>query len=74
MVNVIVIENNIVKENYLCNNSSEAEYEFKQLCKKYIEDFGKYTKDEIDEILDNGYIEDNAHYKSVNINWPEVLF
>lgn len=57
MTNVVVVIDAIVYSNYLYDTFVEAEECFRELGKRYVDNWDILTEENIDDILDAGYIE-----------------
>ena len=70
-INIIIIRNNTIEENILVFEPIKAENIFLEKCNQYLSNFDKYTKDDIDAILGNGY--EKFGNGGIFINWPNIL-
>ena len=64
---IVVNDTKEILDNIPFKDGEQAEKKFLDLCKNYIPNFDKYTDEDIDIILENGY--DNFGIGLIAINW-----
>jgi hypothetical protein len=68
-VMVIVIQDNVVHESWLCKDSEAAEKKFREICTKFIGSSMLLDEEGWDEAIENGYMLKGKGDGSVCIHW-----
>ncbi len=74
-VNVVVIKDGVIYENYLfVGGKKDAEQwaikKFTDLCSQHVSNWDKFSSEEIEDCLDDGYVE--TVKGSICISWPDT--
>ena len=75
-VNVVVIKDSVIDENYLFQGENDeevvkvAEQKFVELCKSHVSNWDEYTADDIANSFDDGYVEFGNG--SICVSWPDT--
>jgi len=69
-INIIVVSDGAVVDNFLFTDNAKAEQCFLEQCTQHISNFDEYTDDDVTAILDNGY--ENFGQGTIFINHPIV--
>jgi len=72
VISVIVVKNVAIRDNVVVvDDIDKAEAIFLNFCRKYLSNFDEYTEDDIDTILDEGYLGFRDGF--IAISWAKVV-